>query len=202
MDAELLVSSTQEHAITLLGPVITDPSWQAKDENGFTAAQFAIDWDARQARCPQGMVSRQWTPGIDGEGNPSIHIAFDPKACRVCPCRPQCTKSKVGARGITIRPRAQHEALQAARDRQQTPAFKQQYAKRAGVEGTISQAVRRCDLRRSRYIGLAKTRLQHIMMAVALNVVRVVAWLMEQPRAQTRTSRFAKLATVGTCNSC
>ncbi len=80
------------------------------------------------------------------------------------------------------------------RARQQTLEFKQQYAKRAGIEGTISQGVRRSDVRRARYIGLAKTRLQHLMTAVALNLVRIVAWLQEQPRAQTRTSRFAAFA--------
>lgn len=194
IDAELLVTSAQEHQIDLLGPVIVDPSWQAKESPDFTAAQFAIDWDAEQARCPQGKVSRQWTPGLDGEGNPSIHIGFHPKDCRACPCRVQCTRAKVGARGLTIRPRDQHEAIQAARARQQTLEFKQQYAKRAGIEGTISQGVRRSDVRRARYIGLAKTRLQHLMTAVALNLVRIVAWLQEQPRAQTRTSRFAAFA--------
>jgi len=157
IDAELLVSSTTEHAIDLLGPVIADPSWQAKESPGFTAAQFVVDWEAEQARCPQGKVSRQRTPGVDGEGNPSIHIAFNPKDCRSCPCRAECTKARVGARGITIRPREQHEAHQVARARQQTPEFTQQYAKRAGVEGAISQGVRRSDLRRTRYMGLAKT---------------------------------------------
>jgi transposase len=198
IDAELLVTSMRAHTIDLLGPVIHDPSWQAKESPGFTAAQFVLDWDAEQARCPQGKVSRQWTPGVDGEGNPSIHIAFNPKDCRPCPCRAQCTTAKLGARGITIRPQEQHEAIQAARARQQTHDFKQQYAKRAGIEGTISQSVRRSDLRRARYIGLAKTRLQHLLMAVALNLVRVVAWLREQPRAQTRTSRFAAFARAGT----
>jgi hypothetical protein len=37
-----------------------------------------------------------------------------------------------------------------------TDTFKKQYASRAGIEGTISQGVRSMDLRRSRYIGLAK----------------------------------------------
>lgn len=157
IDAELLVTSAQEHQIDLLGPVIVDPSWQAKESPDFTAAQFAIDWDAEQARCPQGKVSQQWTPGLDGEGNPSIHIGFHPKDCRACPCRAQCTRAKVGARGLTIRPREQHEAIQAARARQQTLEFKQQYAKRAGIEGTISQGVRRSDVRWACYIGLAKT---------------------------------------------
>jgi transposase len=51
--------------------------------------------------------------------------------------------------------------------------------------------VRAFDLRRSRYIGLAKTHLQHILIAVAINLVRVVAWLTD-PRPQKR--RAAPLA--------
>jgi len=47
-------------------------------------------------------------------------------------------------------PRAPHDALQAARTRQATPAFKEQYAVRAGIEGTISYAVHTCDLRHAR----------------------------------------------------
>lgn len=55
--------------------------------------------------------------------------------------------------------------LQAARARQETADFKQQYKKRAGVEGTISQGTRAFNLRRSRYWGLAKTHLQHLAIA-------------------------------------
>lgn len=95
-----------------------------------------------------------------------------------------------------IRPQAQHEALQAARARQHTDDFKQQYEQRAGVEGTISQGVRMSDLRRSRYIGLVKTRLLHVTVAAALNFVRVAACLAERPLAKTGQSAFGKLAPV------
>jgi Transposase DDE domain len=84
-----------------------------------------------------------------------------------------------------------HEVLQAARQRQRTGEFKEQYVRRAGIEGTLSQGVRAFDLRRSRYMGLAKTHLQHILIATALNLVRVVAWLTD-PRPQKR--RGAPLA--------
>jgi transposase len=77
---------------------------------------------------------------------------------------------------------------------QQTEAFKKEYAKRAGVEGTISQAIRAFELRQTRYIGLAKTHLQHLFTAVAINLVRFDAWQNEIPQAKTRTSRFAALA--------
>ena len=99
---------------------------------------------------------------------------------------------------LTVRPREQHEALQATRQRQTTEVFKEQYAKRAGIEGTISQAVRTADLRRSRYLGLAKTHLQNLITAAALNLQRVANWLDEQPLAQTRQSPFAALAVANT----
>jgi transposase len=123
-----------------------------------------------------------------------IHIRFARSDCQACPLRRQCTHSQHPARVLTVRPRDQHQALQAARQRQTTAAFKDAYAARAGVEGTLSQGVRDCDLRRSRYIGLAKTRLHHLLAATAINLIRVGAWLADLPRAKTRRSAFAALA--------
>ncbi len=195
LDAELIVSSQKTHGLTLLGPVPLDTSWQAQAATGFDATQFLVDWQQQKVSCPAGKTSRCWTPTHDRHGKDVVHIKFDPKDCRICPCRPLCTQAKTGGRMLTLRPHSHsHFALQQARERQQTKDFKERYAKRAGIEGTISQGVHSFDLRRSRYIGLAKTRLQHIFIATALNAVRIGAWLMERPRAQTRTSRFGRLA--------
>ena len=79
------------------------------------------------------------------------------------------------------------------RKQEQTKEFAQIYARRAGVEGTISQGVRMMGLRRSRYIGEEKTHLQHIATAAALNLVRSMAWFEGLPRAQTRRSAFVRL---------
>ena len=65
-----------------------------------------------------------------------IKIKFATAACRVCAARAQCTRSVRSRRTVTIRPQAQHEVLQAAREREATQAFKEEYARRAGVEGT------------------------------------------------------------------
>jgi transposase len=91
-------------------------------------------------------------------------------------------------------PQTQHVALQLARAYQKTETFRQRYRKRAGVEGTISQRTRAFDLRRTRYIGLAKTHLQHLFTAAAINLTRVVLWLQGIEIAQTRRSTFAALA--------
>jgi len=68
-----------------------------------------------------------------------------------------------------------------------------QYAGRAGIEAALGQGLRRCDLRQSRYIGQAKTHLQHVITAAALNLLRLGEWLAGIPLAQTRVSCFAAL---------
>ena len=66
-------------------------------------------------------------------------------------------------------------------------------AARAGSEGTLSQAVWRGGLRHARYIGLAKTHLQSLLTATALNLVRILNWLLGVPIARTRRSHFRQL---------
>jgi transposase len=133
-------------------------------------------------------------PGRDVSGDPVVRIRFHGATCRACPVRQVCTQAKDAPRQLTVRPQAHHEALQEARQRQQTAAFKAQYAQRAGIEGTHTQAIRRCGLRQCRYIGHGKTHLQHVLTATALNLVRVAAWLEGTRRATTTRSAFAALA--------
>jgi len=89
--------------------------------------------------------------------------------------------------------------LEAAREREAQPAFSKEYQRRAGIEGTISAGVRTLHLRRSRYIGLAKTHLQHILTAAAMNLIRIAAWLGGTPLARTRQSAFTKLMMLPSC---
>ena len=84
-------------------------------------------------------------------------------------------------------------ALFAARKREETDAFKDTYRHRAGIEGTHSQAVRTMGLRRSRYIGLPKTHLGHVAIAVAVNVIHLMSWLRGEAPEQIRTSRFKQV---------
>jgi len=196
VDGEHLHTCRSEYGVDLFGPVPPNSTWQSKAGQGFELACFVIDWEAQTVTCPQGQLSQSWQPGQDPKGNQMIQVQFRPIDCRKCDCRNQCTKSKTGPRQLHFKPRLEYEALQAARQRQKTDEFKQTYKKRAGVEGTISQATRSFDLRRSRYIGLAKTHLQHIITAAAMNLSRVAAWLEKIPRAQTRRSKFLALAPV------
>jgi len=195
IDAELLVTSQQDHQIELLGPVLLDTTWQGQAKAGFELASFQINWEKHEVVCPQGHPSRIWSESHDCANNPVIHIRFAAQDCSACAVRNLCTHAQSNPRSLKLRLQAHHEALQNARAQQNTEAFKQRYKKRAGVEGTLSQGVRAFDLRKTRYIGLAKTHLQHCLSAVAINLVRIARWLEGIAPAQTRISAFAALAT-------
>jgi transposase len=194
VDSSLVLTSRQHYGVELVGPMRPNASWQAKIADGYSLDQFAINWKTKRATCPQGKKSKSWTPTQDAWGNPVIYIKFSRTDCRLCPCRALCTRCQTAPRSLTLRPQAEHQALQAVRQQQQTVAWQTRYNRRAGVEGTLSQGVNAFGLRRSRYMSLAKTHLQHVLSGAAINVVRMVAWLQGQPHAKTRRSRFASLA--------
>lgn len=194
IDAELLVSAQRDMGVAVCGPVRKDVHWQARARKGFDSANFQINWEARSVTCPQGIESIGWSEGTNAFGQPVVVVRFKTSVCRDCSSRKDCTRSKQGPRQLVFRPRAEHEALQEARKTQETSAFWKQYAKRSGIEGTISQAVNVCDVRRARYIGLAKTHLQMIATAVAINLHRLFDWWTEAKRSVTRISQFARLA--------
>jgi transposase len=122
-----------------------------------------------------------------------IHVGFPDAVCRQCRARSLCTRAKTAPRELTFRRAGYHEAVQERRRRQTTPEWRALYGVRAGVEGCLSQAVRLCGLRRSRYVGIAKTRLQHLATAAAVNIFRLDAWLTGPPFSKTRVSHFAAL---------
>jgi transposase len=189
VDADLLASAQHLHQIDVLGPPFGSYSRQQRAGQGYGIDAFMLDWSKKQARCPQGHTSVKWTPGHDMRGGPVVRIRFDTATCRACQVRRVCTWAKEAPRQLTVRPQEQHVAMQAARQRQETAEFKAQYALRAGVESTLSQGVRRFDLRRSRYIGLARTHLQQTVNATAMNIVRLIDCL----QARTCGARRRKM---------
>jgi transposase len=195
LDGPLLAESQREYGVELYGPIRPDLRWQAKAGEGFDAAHFRIDWDQEQATCPQGHTSISWSPAIDNRKNNVIKIKFSTKDCGPCPDRTRCIQSskKYQRRTITIRPKDAYEALVAGRARENSAEFVATYAKRAGIEGTLSRAIRRCRLRRTRYIGLARVHLAHILTAVAISFLRLGEWFTDAPRVETRRSPYARL---------
>ena len=198
VSAAHLVTARTQHGIDLVGPGRPNVSWQSRSGgDAFTLADFTVDWDRKAVRCPEGKESGLWTSSTKHRGPGSvIHVQFRAADCRPCPSRARCTRarSKYQGRVLAVMPQPEHEALAAARAREDTAEGKRLYAQRNGVEGTLSQAVRAFGLRQARYRGLPKTGLQHVATAAALNLDRIAAWFAGRPLAPTRTSRFAALA--------
>ena len=78
--------------------------------------------------------------------------------------------------------------VQANRADQDAADWQARYAIRAGVEGTIHQAIAVTGTRNARYKGLPKTHLEHVYAAVALNLIRLHAWWNGHPLDRTRTA--------------
>jgi len=193
IDAKRLLSSRTRYDVDLLGPPRGDYHRRARENKGFAFRNFTIDWERQQAICPAGQTSANWVPTQDPKGNPVIRVNFASSTCKACPHSLDCVDADGVRRTLTVRLPELQIALQTARQRENTAEFREQYGKRAGIEGTISQGVRAFHLRRSRYVGLAKTHLQHLLIAAAIDLVRIHGWLVGEPRAQTRQSAFTAL---------
>jgi transposase len=169
------LAASAVRAITLIAPVIVRNGRNARKDT-FTPADFTVDWENGQAHCPAGHTSHSMHPDPRG----LITFRFRIRECRPCPLREQCTRATNPdkARTITIHPQPIHDAQMAAHHAQHGPSsqdWEKAYRKRAGIEGTISQAVRGPGLRHSRYRGLAKAHLQNILTGMAINITRLGA---------------------------
>ncbi len=181
MSGENLVKSA-EAGINLMGEPLAD----TQGPEGFRQADFQIDEAAQKATCSAGQTSKVWAERKDPDGGPSAtQIRFAGATCQRCTFFGQCTTSVQG-RSLTLHP--YRAALEARRAEAQTEAFQEKLHIRAGIEATISEAVRGYGLRFARYRGKVRLRLQAYFTAIAMNLKRLVRWWTKpRPRAALAT---------------
>jgi transposase len=189
LSAALVVQEAARHGTALIGPLLADTSAQARAGSGYARADFTVDYDAMTVTCPQGKTSASWSPCTQ-HGKDAIVASFAAGDCGPCPARELCTKGR--RRQVSVPPRDLAGAQAAARAAENTKSFQADYARRAGIEGTMHQAASH-GARRARYRGLRKTRLDHAFMAVALNLLRLHAYWNGRPLDRQRTSHLARL---------
>ena len=149
--------------------------WHAREGTGFGLESFEIDWDRREATCPEGKTSIHWRRR---RGEPIFGIAFSPKDCGPCPSRDLCVRLRRSPgqgnpyRELTVPSRELHEALRIAREREETEEYTEEYARHQGIE---------------------KVRLGHALVATALNYVRAGEWFSGASRPAARRSPFEEL---------
>jgi len=180
------LAASAARGIELLGPVQRDTSPQARTPGGLTAAEFQVDFAKQRVVCPAGQTARTWSVSHNAFGGEVIHIQFAPVVCQACALRDRCMPTTPGAqRGRSLQLKPSHVWVKQRRREQVTPAFRECYRHRAGVEASLGNAVHQHGARRARYRGLTKTRLQHLLLASAINLKRAAAWLIgRRPRTE------------------
>ena len=189
LSAALVISALTTWGIALIGPLLADTSAQARAGNGYARADFTVDYASKTVTCPQGKTAKSWSPCTQ-HGKDAIVAIFSTTDCGPCPARGLCTAAK--RRVLSLPPPDLAQAQAAARTAGKTIPFRADYARRAGVEGTMHQATSH-GARRARYRGLPKTRLDHVYMACALNLLRLEAYWTGTPLDRRRTSHLARL---------
>jgi transposase len=186
------LSDASKEGFRLIGPTRKNPSWQTRSGEGFSQQDFDVDYQMETAVCPAGKTAASWREYEDERRGRYVKVRFSQTDCLSCELKAKCTKAK--SRSLLLHVEEHDRALRKARALMNSEEGQRLYRLRAGVEAAISQGVRATGLRRSRYRGLEKTRLQHVASAAALNLTRVGAWLLGDRPEPTRTSRFARLA--------
>jgi transposase len=159
------LSDSQKHGIHLMGEASP-----LSNKGLFTADDFTIDNESRQAICPSGCVSTSWNQLETGKFAGDIQISFGSQ-CHDCPLKDKCTTNKSGRK---LRISQHHNLMKQRRAESMTVPFKEAMRRRPPVEGTISEMARSHGLRRSRYRGILKTHFQNLMIGSAVNLKRLV----------------------------
>jgi len=177
------LAAAQAEGRSLIGPAASAPH-----NNGgrYTTEDFQIEVEQRKAICPAGRENTQCSR-LEEQVTGKVTYRFEWSThCADCPLRERCVGPEQKHRTLVVG--EHHSALQSRRQEQKTEAFAQQMKHRNGIEGTQSELVRAHGIRRARYRGLAKARLQNYFAAAACNIKRWVnrkMWELSQAAAAT-----------------
>lgn len=167
----------------LMGPAAHSPP---NNHGRFTAEQFQVDVERGQAICPAGKENTQCSRLEEQEtGKVNFRLEWSTH-CHDGSLRERCVGP--GQKHRTLVVGEYYTALQARRTEQKTEAFGQEMKQRNAIEGTQSELVRAHGLRRARYRGLAKVRLQNYFAGAACNAkrwIRRTMWEMKEVLKET-----------------
>jgi len=179
------LAQAQSEGRQLIGPAQSSP----KKEGRFSVEDFQLHVEERKGICPAGKENTQCSR-LEEEGTGKVSYRFEWSThCHDCPLRQQCLGTDQRHRTIVVG--QHHTALQARRQEQQGKEFKDKAKARNAIEGTQSELVRGHGLRRARYRGLRKVRLQNYLIGAACNVKRWISrmiWLMKKAARQSAAS--------------
>ena len=186
------IVESRERGVELLGLIASNTTMTARENEGFSVENFQIDFENKQAICPNGNKQRAFSETVDGRGRKVFQILWNKEICQSCPFKDKCIQGK--KLGRTIKISRNYKVIQQRRIEQKTDDFHNRYRRRAGVEATFSHLVCCMDARQTPYQGKNKTQLHFLLLAAGLNIKRAVYWQNGLRPLRKRSSRLEKIS--------
>lgn len=161
------------------------PRQGGNKHGGLSKRQFTYDAERDVYRCPGGAVlHRRRRQRKDGKA----FYSAEADVCRSCPLRPQCVRSQSpnAVRQVTRFESGYVERAQAACRR---PRGRRLFQRRQTcIEGLFGQAKNWHGLRRARWRGRVKMRIQTLLTAAVLNLKKLLKAASRQPALARRAN--------------
>jgi hypothetical protein len=165
------VQAAEGRGVELVAPI---PGREPEiDPAALTLDDFAVDErTGRVEACPQGhtplVVERDEQAG-------TTRIEMAPEVCAGCPFRSACPIHKTQDDRYTLEFTDKAHRLAGRRREQETPVFKERYARRSGIESTNSGLKNRLELKRLRVRGRGSVFRVILHKVAGWNVLRAAA---------------------------
>ena len=152
----------------------------------YPATAFVYDAASDTFQCPGGQTLRRHS---DDPSTRRRTYQAPKGACDACPLRASCTQARTG-RGRQVKRYHDQDLLDAARREARSAAARRDRIRRRHLmEGSFADGANRHGLKRSRWRGLLRQRVQDLMIATAQNVRRLVSRPRRRPTAVAGAAR-------------
>jgi hypothetical protein len=151
-----------EHGIL---PHLASADAHLEEKGKLPLSRFVYDPQADRLRCPQGhdLVLHQHRP----QEQHKVYLIEDPRHCAECPLREECTQSE---RGRSLRRHVQAEVVEAGQAEAKSAAGRRSRKRRRHVmEGSYADAANNHGMKRARWRGLWRQRIQSLLIAAVQN---------------------------------
>ena len=146
------------------------PALPSANRGVYPSEAFEVNVEQRYAVCPAGKTSTQCARMKAGKTGRITYRFEWCGCCADCTLKVQCLHK--GERDRMLRVNEHHTLSQARWRLMRTVDFKKDMHHRNGIEGTQSELVRGYGLRKARYRGKKKVRLQNYLIGAACNIKR------------------------------
>ncbi len=150
---------------------------RAPKADRYRKSDFALDFTAQTATCPQGMNTTDAVPTQQG-GEPTVTFRWSQATCQGCPARAMCRPGKTVGKRLQLHP--EEEELRNSRAAWAQPELRAAYRKRIQGE-RLMRCLTRHGARQARAWGLKSAERQAYLIAMVNNLKQLARHLQARP---------------------